>query len=190
MVEADTIEHRAALWHRLRMAHLQAVSAGLLFLSSSAVAQSEEARPKVVPSAGSKQANREILYVRLDLPDRPPLNDQQIRVALAEHKLVLDSKYSPAPNINVRTTMLGGCPPIETFFGNGRWQRTVCALTHRTDYGSWAVRNSRLCVRQENVAEECRRVWSTSSPDRLIVSVPISPNEFNPYQLVPLTAGH
>ena len=160
------------------MAYLRALSTALLFLSSTAVAQ----------SPGASQADPETLYVRLALPDRPPLNDQQIRAALAEHKLVLDSKYSPAPNVNVRTAMLGGCPPSERFFGDGRWERTVCGLTYQTNRGSWAVRGSRLCVHQENIAEECRRVWSTSSPGRLILSVPVFPNEFNPYLLTRLTA--
>jgi hypothetical protein len=172
------------------MVYLRALCTGLLFLSPTVAARGEDAQSKSAQSPGVAQANPEILYVRLALPDRPPLDDRQIRTTLAEHKLVLDDKYSPAPNIKIRTAMLGGCPPKESFFGDGRWERTVCGLTYQTHRGSWAVRDSRVCVRQENVAEECRRVWSTASLGRVILSVPIAPNEFNPYLLTPLTADH
>jgi hypothetical protein len=169
------------------MANLRVLSTALLFLSPTVPAGSEDARPKSAPPAAA-QADQEVLYVRLALPERAPLNDQQIRATLAEHKLVLDDQYSPAPNIKIRTAMLGGCPPKERFFGDGRWERTVCGLTYQTHRGSWSVRDSRVCVRAENVADECRRVWRTSSPGRLILSVPISPTDFNPYLLTALAA--
>jgi len=171
------------------MVDLRALSISLLLLSPAVVARGKDPQSKAAQSPGAAQGNPEILYVRLALPDRPPLDDQQIRAKLAEHKLVLDDNYRPAPSIKIQTAMLGGCPPKETFFADGRWERTVCGLTYQTHFGSWTVRNSRVCVRQENIADECRRVWSTSLPGRLILSVPVSPNEFNPYLLTPLAAG-
>lgn len=135
----------------------------------------------------SARTSSEKPLVRLARPAGRPLNGDEIRAALSGYKLVLDEHYIQANDVQLRVTMLGGCPPVETFLADERWEQTICGIMLTVKRGAWRIKGSTVCVRSNISDEECRTVWRTGAPDRLILTVPMLSGEYNPYRLVPLS---
>jgi hypothetical protein len=135
-----------------------------------------------------------VLRVRLAAPGRVALAEGQIRNAVSGKVLLLDEIGTLAPGVQLDVVIEGGCPPVERFFADGRWERQFCARAPRIDHGRWRIQTgqfgSQLCVAIEGEGDNCRPVWRRSSPDRLILPVnrmhSSGDPEFNPYRTVPL----
>ncbi len=133
------------------------------------------------------------LRVRLSAPARTPLVADQIRSVLSGKTLLLDEMAELAPHVIVDVSRLGGCPPVESFYPDGKWERGICARAYRVDHGHWSIKTgqfgSEICITIEGQNADCRAVWQRSASDRLILTVSMqrdSKPEYNPYITKPL----
>lgn len=139
--------------------------------------------------AGQSATSSERPVVRLARPDAAPLTGDEIRVALSGHKLVLDEQFIQSDDIRLRVARMGGCPPVEIFLADERWEKTVCGIGVQVKRGAWRIKDRTICVRSNVSDERCRMVWRTGSPNQLILTVSEISGEFNPYKVVPLSDG-
>lgn len=157
-----------------------------LFLTS--VATAADSAPQ------AREQDSPVLRVRLSSPARPGLSAEQIRRAVSGKSLLLDEVGALAPGVYLDVIVEGGCPPVEKFLADGRWERSFCARALRIDHGRWRIQagrfGSQLCVAVEGGDENCRPVWRRGPPDRLILSVNRMRSdgtpEFNSYRTKPL----
>ena len=137
-------------------------------------------------SACSDQSDRDgKLRVYLAQPPYTSLTDQQIRTRLAGRQLTPDESFEPAQDVDLIVQREGGCPPIERFFPNGRWEQDFCAIDKQHRFGTWSTKNSRVCVLRTDYPQppRCRAVWPTQSESRVIMSLAGPFGGFNPYRL-------
>lgn len=140
-----------------------------------------------------KTYNPQALHVRLSAPASTPLGADQIRSVLSGKTLLLDEMPALAPDVILDVVMLGGCPPVERFFPDGKWERGICARAYMVDHGHWSIKTGRfgseLCTTIEGQDAYCRAVWQGSSSGRLILTVSMQRDrkpEYNPYITKPL----
>lgn len=131
---------------------------------------------------------------RLAAPQWQPLPGGHIRALFSNSSLLIDESYAPYPGMKVSVTYLGGCPPVETFFEDGRWRLDQCQRGPRTYEGNWAVEShngrQQLCVAAADRLKECRFVWQGTSSNSVIMEVALGGDSntlsahYNPYRIV------
>lgn len=139
-------------------------------------------------------AGPQVLRVRLAPPSRLPLTENEIRTALSGKTLLLDVTTALLPSVVLDVIVEGGCPPVERFYPDGRWEKGICARAYRVDKGRWSIKTDRfgstLCTSIEGRNPNCRAVWGRTSTDRLILTVnglhADGDPEYNPYRTSPL----
>lgn len=140
------------------------------------------------------QISSEVLRVKLASPNRVPLAENEIKSALSGKVLLLDEPTALAPNVYLEVILEGGCAPVEKFYPDGKWERSVCARAYRVERGRWSIRTDRfgstICTALEGQKSDCRAVWKRASPNSLILTVTgrclSGDPEFNPYRTKPL----
>lgn len=135
------------------------------------------------------------LPLRLAAPQWPPLTAQQIRGLVADRMVIVEDGYEPAPGIKLRAFFVGGCPPAETFFPDGRWEMGVCERAYRVFKGFWSTEafrgGDRLCVEANDRPKACRFVWQGAVADQIVMSQPsragadTSNEDYSPYRISP-----
>lgn len=136
-----------------------------------------------------------VLPLRLARPQWRPLTAQEIKDRVSDQVVVVEKEYKPAPGVTINGGYVGGCPPSETFFADGRWEMGMCQRVYRTFKGRWFTEpfrgGDRLCTEADDRSKECRFVWQGSSVDQIVMSQQslADANElcddFNPYRVAP-----
>ncbi|MEG3175982.1 hypothetical protein U1872_07060 [Sphingomonas sp. RB3P16] len=144
-------------------------------------------------STNPTTANPQALRVRLSAPARAPLGANEIRSVISGKALLLDELTPLAPGVILDVLIEGGCPPVESFYSDGRWERGTCARGYIVRHGHWGIKagivGSELCTTIEGQEAYCRTVWQRLSSDRLILTVSgrrFGNPEYNPYKTKPL----
>lgn len=137
--------------------------------------------------------NAQALRVRLSAPSRTPLGADEIRSAMSGKSILLDKMTALAPGVILDVVLYDGCPPIEHFYADGKWERGVCGRMYTVTHGHWSIETNRsgskLCNTVEGQDRDCRTVWQRSSPDQLILTAPSQHGgnpEYNSYRTLPL----
>lgn len=119
-------------------------------------------------------ASARIPPLLLALPHWPPLNEKQITEAISGRIATVNYAYEPYPGVKVSIIHIGGCPPSETFFADGRWRMGVCQRAFRVYEGRWKTEafrgGQRLCVEATDSPKSCRFVWQGSTTHELFLS--------------------
>lgn len=125
------------------------------------------------------------LSLRLAFPNWAPMTGKQIEAMFADRDVIVDENYEPAPGIKIDMVFQGGCPPIETFAADGRWQMAMCSRALRIYDGQWSIEpfqgGSQLCVSAVDFLKECRLVWQGPTADQVIMPLADTISSLGPY---------
>jgi hypothetical protein len=140
-------------------------------------------------AAGQIDVQGKKIVVRLARPLTAMLHDDEIRSVLSGHRLVFDNHFIESDTVLLRSPDLGGCPSIESFLADGRWRQFVCGIVATEYRGTWSVKDRKVCVQVNRSNENCRSVWRTNSPSKLILTSNLVVDEFAPYKIEDIPNG-
>lgn len=131
--------------------------------------------------------------LRLAKPHWPPLNEQQIKDKISGRSVIIDETYETLPGKKLPIIRIGGCPPRETFFQDGRWQIGICERAYRVYTGRWSIETLKgrewLCIEGDQHPTSCRLVWQGPTDDLIFMALGAAPTEdqlnddFMPYRV-------
>ena len=134
--------------------------------------------------------------VKLVQPRWLPLSGSELHAAMSGKRLTIDEDYEVALGVKPEVSFVGGCPPLELFYEDGRWESHFCFRGPKSYRGSWIIEQFRggehVCVMASDFPKSCRFVWQGKVPDRVFMPASVSSRSieqgetFNPYSLTPL----